>query len=584
MNRNIVRLVYRLYLSIDKKIRPKFLILLALTVVTSIAEVVSIGAIIPFIGVLVQPEKLYQNNNLVELFDKFNIASSSDLLVPMMIMFAVASFFAAIMRLLLLWYGIRVSNIASLYMGVKVYKNTLFQPYNIHVQRNSSEIISAIMLKVATASSAISSVVVFLTSTVLLFAILSVLLLANPEIAIISIMFFGLCYMFISFVVKKTLKHNSQSISRSKDEVLKSLQEGLASIRDIILDRVHHVYSTIYYNSSKRLINATGENQFITLAPRYVMEFVGVFLIITIAYMETSDSGELNNILPLLGVMALSAQKTLPLLQQLYTTWSYISGSRSEISEVINFLEDDQNEQRELENNLITFNEKIELKNISYQYIGGESLVIKDIDLVIDKGSKVGIIGSTGSGKSTILDIIMTLLEPTSGGIYIDGVLINKKNQDSWRKYISHVPQNVILIDASISENIAFGIEKNRIDMNRVREVAVQAKIDGFIDSKAKGYDLIIGESGALLSGGQLQRIGIARALYKQSEVLILDEATSALDSKTEEEIVNEIEKNQQDVTIIMISHRMSTLKNCDVIIELDKRGIRRVTDYNKLK
>ncbi len=285
--------------------------------------------------------------------------------------------------------------------------------------------------------------------------------------------------------------------------------------------------------------------------------------------------GGMNDALPVLGMLALGAQRLLPLMQQLYGNWSVVTGNKAAMLDVLDLLDQKLPTSANQPSPLpLLFSEAIIFDNIRFQYEINGPWVLNGIDLVIPKGSRAGFIGSTGSGKSTALDLLMGLLEPTEGRIQVDGQTISHEHQRAWQRSIASVPQNIFLTDSTITENIAFGIPVDQIDIERVLQAAEQARIAEFIENCPKGYNTIVGERGVRLSGGQRQRIGIARALYKKASVLIFDEATSALDSETEDAVMQAIEGLSKNLTILIIAHRISTLKNCDFIIKLDNGKI----------
>jgi ATP-binding cassette subfamily B protein len=353
--------------------------------------------------------------------------------------------------------------------------------------------------------------------------------------------------------------------------VIKSLQEGLGAIRDILLNGTQIVYCEAYKKAVLQLQEATGENQFITLAPRFVMEALGMILIATFAYTLSHQSEGIGAALPLLGALALGAQRLLPLLQQLYGNWTFVAGSQASLIEVLHLLEQplpDDAHQPALAT--LKFQNAIRFDNVRFQYGSDSPWVLNGINLTITKGARIGIIGSTGSGKSTALDLLMSLLEPTQGEIFVDGQSISGNQREAWQSMIAHVPQSIYLADASIAENIAFGVPPELINLDRVRQAASGAQIAEFIEGRPDGYNSYVGERGIRLSGGQRQRIGIARALYKRASVLLFDEATSALDNTTEQMVMDAIEGLSSDITILLIAHRLTTVRGCDTIVELE--------------
>ena len=302
------------------------------------------------------------------------------------------------------------------------------------------------------------------------------------------------------------------------------------------------------------------------------------------AYFATTSDGGLSKAIPLIGILTLGAQRLLPVIQQIYVSWANIQSSRSSVEDTIDFL--DQEIPETITSGLfnkVSFKNNITIKNLSFRYADDEPWVLKDINLIIKKGSITGFIGSTGTGKSTLIDIIMGLLKPTKGSLFVDGEEINNDNICSWRSHIAEVPQMIFLSDDTIQNNIALGVDPTSINKIKVKESAKRAKIDNIIESWPKKYSSLVGERGVRLSGGQRQRIGIARAIYKESDVLIFDEATSALDSKTEKKVIDDINNLGESLTIMMIAHRISTLEKCDQVVELENGMIKRISSFNDL-
>ncbi|MBI5450715.1 MAG: ABC transporter ATP-binding protein [Gammaproteobacteria bacterium] len=547
------------------------MLLLGLTLASSFAEVVSLGAVVPFIGILTQPEKVFNAPLMLGIVQGLDVTSAADLVLPIIVAFSAAALVAGGLRLLLLWASIRLANATGTDFSVEVYRRTLFQPYHVHVARSSSEIISGTTQKVGTATSVLTSLVTVVTSAILFAAILATLILINPIIAIIAVISFGVGYGLIAWKTRRRLKNNSQCIAQQQTQVVKSLQEGLGAIRDVLLDGTQEIYCDAYKKAVQQLQRATGENQYITLAPRYVMEALGMILIATFAYALSHQPGGIGAALPVLGALALGAQRLIPLLQQLYSNWTFVVGSQATLSDVLNLLEQPlpDDAYTSLPTPLM-FQNTICFENLRFQYGSDGPWVLDGINLTISKGARIGFVGSTGSGKSTALDLLMSLLEPTQGRILVDGQPISGKHRRAWQRTIAHVPQSIYLADATIAENIAFGVPSDQIDLDLVRRVAKQAQIAEFIESRLEGYGAFVGERGIRLSGGQRQRIGIARALYKQATVIIFDEATSALDSSTEKAVMSAIENLDRTLTILIIAHRITTLQNCDMIVQLE--------------
>ena len=578
-------LIKELWFCISLKRRRQFLFLLMIMLLASFSEILSIGAVLPFLGVLTNPERIFNLTIMKPVIQILNLNKPEDLLLPATIFFGLMAIAAGSMRLLLLWSSTKLSFSTGADFGIDIYRRTLYQNYAVHCSRNSSEIISGITGKSNTVIyGVILPILTLISSSVMLMAILTLLLVINPFVACVAFIGFGFIYLIIITLTRKQLTINSRNVAGESTSVIKSLQEGLGGIRDVLIDGSQEIYCQIYHNADSLMRRSQGNNLFIGQSPRYAMEALGMVLIASIAYSLEGESSSIVKAIPILGALALGAQRLLPVLQQAYSSWSTIQANRISLEDVIDLLKQplppniDQDS-----SHILPFNYHIKLKQVNFRYSINTPSVLNQIDLTIKKGDRIGFVGPTGSGKSTLLDIIMGLLHPTDGSIEIDNELITIKNQHLWQKHIAHVPQFIYLSDSSIEENIAFGVPKDKINFNRVKQSAKQAQIKEMIESLPQKYKTKVGERGIRLSGGQRQRIGIARALYKEADVIIFDEATSALDDKTENEVMNAIESLSKNLTILIIAHRLTTLKNCSYIVKLKEGTVKKVGSYKEM-
>jgi len=550
----------------------------------SFAEILSIGAVLPFLAVLTGPERIFRFPAAQELIRICGITNSSQLLLPITIIFGLVALISGVIRLLLLWANTRISYAIGADLSINVYRRTLYQPYAVHIARNSSEIINGISSKTGIVTGTFVNILNLISSIIILLTILITLVSFDPVIALAAFGGFGLLYALIIQITRTRLLTNSQRIAHESTQVIKSLQEGLGGIRDVLIDGTQSIYCQIYRNADIPLRHAQGNNQFIGSSPRSALEAMGMLLISALAYFLAIRPDGIVKAIPVLGALALGAQRLLPVLQLAYASWSGIQGGQASLRDAIELLDQplpdyaDQPVAKPLQ-----FKKQIVLKNLSFRYNEQTPLVLNNLNLSLSKGSRTGFIGVTGSGKSTLLDILMGLLYPTQGSLEIDNQPLAASNIRSWQAHIAHVPQSIFLSDSSIEENIAFGVPKDKIDHDRVKQAACQAQIDGIIENWPKKYKTFVGERGIRLSGGQRQRIGIARALYKQVDVIIFDEATSALDNETEKAVMEAIEGLGENLTILIIAHRLTTLKNCTQIVELGHGGIKRIGTYDEV-
>lgn len=578
-------MIKRLWPHLSKLRKRQFVGLVALMLLASLAELASIGSILPFLAVISDPEIVYNNPFSQPLIQALGIKDPSGLLMPITVIFIIAVLTANSVRLSLLYATTRLSYAIGSDISIDIYRRTLYQEYSVHVSRNSSEVINGIIIKTNTVIiSILWPSLIFLSSIFLMVGISSILIFINPKVALLSAFIFGLIYIAISFCASKALQKNSKLVARESEQMVKSLQEGLGGIRDVLIDGAQEFYAKIYERADLSLRKAAGDIIFISGSPKYLMEGIGMSLIATLAYFLIREGDSIVSAIPLLGALALGAQRLLPVLQQGYSSYSTIKGAESSFEDILDLLRQPMPSKENQDSvTSLKFNEDIVLSNLSFKYDNHGPWILKNVNLVFKKGEKIGFVGVTGSGKSTLIDILMGLLPPSSGELLIDGVCVTTENRRAWQQLIAHVPQNIYLADSSIRENIAFGIHINQIKEDKIKKVAEQAQIGDLVNQITKEYDGNVGERGDQLSGGQRQRIGIARAMYKDSNVLIFDEATSALDNQTEKKIMQNISALKGDRTTFIIAHRLTTLKECDRIIRINKDYTVDEVNYDEL-
>lgn len=573
-----------LYKHIQPKRRRQLILLFALIIVTSFSEIMSIGALLPFLTVLTQPEQALEFFAIKPFTNFFHIESGDQLLLPLTILFGIAAIFAATMRIALISANTRLTFLIGSDLSYDIYKRTLYQDYEVHLNRNSSVIIDGILNKTgAVIFGNILPVLNLLSSFTMLTLILAALIFTDPKTALMALGGFGSIYFTVLILTKKRLRHNSQLIFSEQTNVIKALQEGLGGIRDILLDGSQEAYCYTYKRADSVLRKSQCGNTFLTQTPRYLVEALGMLFIATLAYFMSKNSGGINQTVPTLGVLALGAQRIVPIMEQIYNSITNIRASHASLNGALELLNQKLPSQLYGASKVIKFKDNINLNHVSFRYSSDTPWIFENLQLTFYKGEKIGIVGETGCGKSTLLDLLMALLPPTKGTLQIDNQIIDSTLRRAWHANLAHVPQTIYLSDSSIAENIAFGVPADQIDMTKVIDAAQKAQIHETISTWSKQYRTVVGERGVRLSGGQRQRIGIARALYKQANVIIFDEATSALDNETEEALLQTIDKLRDDITIIMIAHRLTTLRSCSRIIKLHKGQAHEELTYPEL-
>lgn len=563
--------------------RKQLGLLLLLMLAGSIAEILTIGAVVPFITLIARPEEATQYAILQEIFSIVGWKNPNAIVLPMAITFVSVVVTATLIRLLLVYATNALAFAIGHDIGVKLYTVMLHQPYSYHITNNTSEIIANVNRVQLLVSAFLRPALDGLTAIILIVAILFALLLVDAVTALTAGLLFTLIYFAIIRLFRARLRTNSKIISDAQGRRIKCVQEGLGGIRDVLLNANQSHYIGEFSRIDKRFRTAQANNAFLGQAPRYLIEAIGITLIVALAYALSLQAGGLAAALPTLAALALGAQRILPLSQKVFQAWAQFSGNFQVFTDVLAALRLPLELETSKSRSNLRFEDSIKFNNVRFKYSSDTPNVLSDINLKIDKGTKVGIIGETGSGKSTLMDLLMGLLEPTSGEIQVDGITINRSNQHQWQRIIAHVPQHIYLADASIAENIALGTAAGEIDLTRVHRAAEQSQAREFIDNLANGYDTRVGERGVQLSGGQRQRIGIARALYKEADVLLLDEASSALDTRTEAAVMDAVSQLDSRLTVFIIAHRVQTLRECDLIIRLEEGRVVSANSYDEI-
>jgi ATP-binding cassette subfamily B protein len=518
-----------------------------------------------------------------EVINFFGLGAHDNLRWNVTVLFMVAALAANFVRLLLLYVTAGLNYSIGHELEKEIFRRTLYQPYEVHVSRNSSEIISAIS-KVDESLFVLYELLIMISALFMSTFILLALLSIDYFVAIVMILTFGAVYGVLSLVTRVRHAQNSEAFNRAYGERIQITQEALGGIRDILLGRTQSVFVERFSETDWNMRRAQASNVVIGPSPRFIAEAIGMVLIALLAYYLTGVRSGFAGALPILGAIALGAQRLMPLIQQIFQGWVTLQSRRLLLNDVVDLLQQPMAKVDLTQVKPLEFNHEIKLDRVSFRYQPASPLVLDEFDLNIAKGSRIGFVGATGSGKSTLIDLIIGLLQPSSGQISVDGApLADTATRFAWQGNISHVPQNIYLVDGSLAENIAFGVPPKEIDRERVRLAAQRARIADFIESFDAGYNTSIGERGVRLSGGQRQRIGIARALYKHASILVLDEATNALDSDTETSVIESISNLGRDLTLMMIAHRTSTLRGCDVMYKLEGGKIVGSGTYNEI-
>lgn len=560
-------------ITLNTKKQYKFIIILI--ILTSLFEIINIGSVIPLIAILANPEQISD----LAIFKKFleilkfvgyNNFDIREHKFFIFLLFLITIISSNLLRLLLYTSSLKVAQSVSSDISAEVFKLSICKNYTDINRDKSADVIAVIIQKVESFGNLVFQIISFFSSALIIFFYFFLLLyLLGFKIILFTVCMIGFSYLIIALYVNHKLQKNSQKLNLLSKERVKFIKETLANIKDILLNVDQYKYSFFFKNIDFNFKKAQTKISTMVGIPRQILEVLIISTILIIAFFMSENNGsKTNETLLVLGLIGFSAQRLFPLIQNIYAAWATLLGNKFYLIDIKKSLEF-KSESSNFDSNLI-FNKDIVFHNISFQYDNSKK-VFDNFNFKINKGDTVAIIGSSGAGKSTLVDIIIGLLEPKQGSIYIDGKKLLKNNLNSWRSKISHVPQEYFIIDDTIANNIAFTLDKQKIDINKLVRSAKIAELHDFIINLPNKYETQVGEEGSELSGGQRQRLAIARALYKEKDILIFDEATSALDFELEEKLINNISSNLPDITLILITHRISKIKNIKKIINFDK-------------
>lgn len=551
------------------RLKRRLALLLVVSIFGGVAEMLTVGAVIPLLVAASDPARLGRlpliGHVMVQALSSFSVGP----VVACAILLSVFGIAAAAIRLLVLWlsqdfvYGLHRTIVVSMYSGI------LFQPYEWFTVNNGADFVATIDKVFAMAANMLVTFIAAVPALLMSCAILLLLFFIDPTIATSIVLALGLVYFALTYFVL----HSSDQISRSaaalRDRRARFAQETWGAARDIIIDRNQPAYLAEAANLENQFAELHVRASLIGLAPRIIVDVVILLMVSVIITILARTPADLVLSLPLLAAFAIGGQRLIPLLQQVYLAYANQQIYRAYAGDALAYtaLERPQPATPEPSPG-IDFNSTLELRNVSFHYAGRRS-ALRDVNLSIRRGSKIGIAGRTGSGKTTLADIILGLIAPSQGEVLVDGVRLSSDLMADWHAKIAHVPQTIFLADGSLLANIAFAERDKPVDPDRALRACIDAGLADLVSEGPDGLNRKIGERGIQLSGGQRQRIGIARALYKGAELMVLDEATSALDPETEQMVLESIFTTRHELTIFMISHRPGSLKYCDEIVRL---------------
>lgn len=551
-------------------------LLLIMIIIMAFIDVLGIASILPFIAVLSNPSLIETNiilNTMFKISSKYGLETNQEFLILLGALVFVILIISIAFKSFTTYVQIKFVKNREYTIGKRLVEGYLNQPYDWFLSRHSSELGKNILAEVSQVVTAGINPLLQLISKVILTIVLIILLLVvNVKLTIIIGITLGGTYLFIFKLVYNLLNRIGKERLVNNKSRYKTINEVFGAIKEVKVGGLEEIFANIFSQSHKSFNDKRILAEIISQFPRFILEAIAFGGIILIIIFGMAQMQNFSDIIPIISLYVFAGYRLLPSLQEIYASLTQLSFIGATIDKVSNDLNNLKSFDKSDYKGVCEFNEKIYLNHIYFNYPNSPRIALKDLNLTISAKTTIGLIGSTGCGKTTTVDIILGLLKPQKGTLEVDGKIINESNLRSWQQLIGYVPQNIFLSDDTVEANIAFGVKSKNINRDMVKKVSKIANLHQFIvEELPEKYQTTIGERGVRLSGGQRQRIGIARALYHSPSLLILDEATSALDTKTEEAIMQSINKLSKQITIILIAHRLNTLKNCDIIYRLDK-------------
>tara|TARA_B100000795_G_scaffold86761_1_gene63153 strand:- start:9780 stop:11561 length:1782 start_codon:yes stop_codon:yes gene_type:complete len=537
-------------------------------ILVGLLEVAGVSSIAPFMAVIASPDVIHENKYL-ELAYRLSGASSDNVFIVYLGIFSISILLVAnSVNAFMVWKINYFSNHQTHRVSVRLLRGYLHRPYSFYLNQNTSELSKNILHEInRSIGGTVLPILSVLSKLIVALFISTLLIYIDPIIAMFTTIVLGASYWLIYKYVRNKLHYIGVETREENYQMYKTTNEAMSGIKDIKLRGIEEEFIGRFNNPSFKFSTYMAQKTIMAILPRYLLEVVAFSGIISIMIFFVSTGYSTAEILPIVSLYAMAGFRLLPAVQQIYSGITLIKFNLPALERLYSDLSKAPNRPYEFHNqDQILLSKNLKLNELSYSYSNSKDLVLNKLNLKIDANTTIGIVGSTGSGKTTLIDLMLGLISPNSGSISVDGVEINYHNVRNWQQVVGYVPQTIYLNDETIERNIAFAVPMHEIDKELIKEASKMANLDNFVSTLPEKYNTIVGERGIRLSGGQRQRIGIARALYHNPSVIFLDEATSSLDGITENIIMEAIQNLSHKKTIVMVAHRLSTLKECDII------------------
>ena len=563
--------------------------LLIMIAIMALLDVIGVASILPFIAVLTNPSLIETNlilNTMFQFSKIFRVENSQQFIFALGLIVFLLLVFSLTFKAFTSYVQARFVLMCEYSIGRRLVEGYLHQPYSWFLGRHSAELGKTILSEVGLVIGlGLFQLMELLAKGIVAITLIILLIIVDPKLALIVGFTLAGIYLLIFYLVQEYLKRIGNKRLKNNELRFKTISEAFGAAKEVKVGGIEQTYIKSFSDSAKIFALTQASSQVVSQLPRYILEAIGFGGILLIILYIMSQTGNFNTALPIISLYVFAGYRLLPALQQIYYAFTQLAFVRPSIVKLTSDIKNLKPFNENQDKGVLSLNKTITLKNIYYEYPNASRTALKNINLSISSKSTVGLVGETGSGKTTTVDIILGLLEPQKGTLEVDGKVITKQNSRSWQRSIGYVPQHIYLSDDTVAANIAFGVEPQDINLAAVEKAAKIANLHKFlIEELPKQYQTTIGERGIRLSGGQRQRIGIARALYHNPNILILDEATSALDSQTEKAVMDAVNNLRKDITIIIIAHRLATIKKCDKVFLLEKGQIKNEGTFEELK
>jgi ABC-type multidrug transport system fused ATPase/permease subunit len=556
--------------------RKRFVLLLIMIIVMALLDMIGVASILPFVTVLTNPNLVETNiiiNNIYQFSNIFGVETNKDFIFFLGVLLFLLLIFSLTFKAFVTYVQARFAEMCEHSIGKRLIEEYLNQPYIWFLSRHSADLGTNILSQVSQITGdGIKPLLELISKSILIFVIIALLTIVDAKLAFVVFLSISSAYLLIFYFVRNFLNQAGKKRLKNNQLRFAVVGEAFVAAKEVKVGGLEQDYINNFSNYAKIFAKTQASSRIVAQLPRLLLEAIAFGGILAIILYTIAKTGSFNTALPIVSLYVFAAYRLMPAAQQIYSSFVQLTFVGPSLNKLYEDLKSLKLIKQNVNHEVLTFNKTINLNNIHYYYPNRSRPALKNLTLSIPVKSTVGFVGATGSGKTTTIDIILGLLEPQKGTLEVDGKIITRQNVKSWQRSIGYVPQHIYLSDNTIFANIAFGVKSKDINQALVEKVAKTANLHKFIiEELPNQYQTTIGERGVRLSGGQRQRIGIARALYHSPKILILDEATNALDYQTQQAVMEAIKNFSKNMTVIMITHRLNTVKNCDIIFKLDK-------------